>query len=74
MTKDFYNGDLLVHKLEDSNWEKRTAKGNWLINFYAPWCTHCLKATKRWRQVADDLDGEFEVGAINAETNPKVLT
>jgi thioredoxin-like negative regulator of GroEL len=28
-----------------------------------------MKATSAWRGVADELDGEFEVGAINAETN-----
>jgi thiol-disulfide isomerase/thioredoxin len=43
VTKDFYQDDPLVHKLTDANWEKRTKTGNWLINFYAPWCTHCIK-------------------------------
>jgi hypothetical protein len=30
--------DVIV--LTDSNFEELTSKGNWLLEFYAPWCGH----------------------------------
>jgi protein disulfide-isomerase A6 len=41
----------------------------WIVEFYAPWCTHCQTSTHAFRQVATRLDGEFEFGAVNGQNN-----
>eukprot|EP00040_Diaphanoeca_grandis_P016280 m.83935 g.83935 ORF g.83935 m.83935 type:complete len:577 (-) comp25688_c0_seq1:44-1774(-) len=64
-TKDFYVGDQLVHRLTDDNWDKRARSGTWLITFYAPWCSHCQKSTKAWKEAASEMDGVIEFGAVN---------
>ena len=38
---------------------------SWVIEFYAPWCTHCRKLTQPFKEAAENLDGEVEFGALN---------
>jgi thiol-disulfide isomerase/thioredoxin len=45
----------------------------WLVEFYAPWCTHCIKSTAAWKQTADRLDGQIEFGAVNGVSNRALL-
>jgi thiol-disulfide isomerase/thioredoxin len=39
----------------------------WVLNFYAPWCTHCVQAIPKYKRVAEIFDGEVEFGAVNCE-------
>ena len=73
-SSDFYNGDSLIHKLTDQNFDERLrGKGHWFVEFYAPWCVHCQHSTDVWRQAASRMDGEVEFGAINGVYNQGLM-
>ena len=44
-------------------------RGGWLgagvVNMYAPWCSHCIKAAPEYKAAAERMDGEVEFGALN---------
>ena len=40
-----------------------------MLEFYAPWCTHCKTMTNTWKETAEELEGDVEFGAINCEAN-----
>ena len=63
-----------VTRLTDVDFDERVKEKNtegqtqyWLINFYAPWCSHCVEATTTYKAIAEDFDGQVEFGAINCE-------
>ncbi|CAH1121720.1 unnamed protein product [Ceutorhynchus assimilis] len=41
----------------------------WLIDFYAPWCGHCVNFEPEFRNAAQRLDGKVRSGKIDCETN-----
>lgn len=45
---------------------------SWLVEFYAPWCGHCRKFAKTWREVAHSLTGHVRVGAVNCDENARL--
>lgn len=38
----------------------------WLIDFYAPWCGHCVKMADEWAKLATTLKGFVKVAKIDA--------
>lgn len=46
--------------ITDSNW-RHLDKGEWLIEFYAPWCPACRALQPRWDQLARDIKDFNEV-------------
>ena len=37
------------------------------INFYAPWCPHCIKMKETWTDLAIEFKNKFAIGAVNCE-------
>jgi thiol-disulfide isomerase/thioredoxin len=72
---DFYRGSNLVVSLDDKNWaEHVNAESDpqtWLIEFYAPWCTHCIEMRDEMKRAASMLEGIAYVGAVNCEKSKK---
>jgi len=58
-------GTADVKILTDSNFEKLTKEGSWLLEFYAPWCGHCKKLAPIYEQVATALKGKVNVGKVD---------
>jgi len=46
--------------ITDNNW-RQLDKGEWLIEFYAPWCPACRAMQPRWDQLARDVKEFGEV-------------
>jgi len=46
--------------ITDTNW-RQLDKGEWLIEFYAPWCPACRSLQPRWDQLARDVKAFNEV-------------
>jgi protein disulfide-isomerase-like protein len=65
--------DVIV--LDESNFEHLTqastggTTGDWLIEFYAPWCGHCKKLAPTWEEVATGLKGKINVAKVDATAN-----
>jgi len=55
--------DVIV--LSDANFDEKTAKGSWLLEFYAPWCGHCKHLTPTYEQLATQLKGKVNVAKID---------
>lgn len=71
VTKDFYVNDNLITRFTDDNFDIASKMSKqWVVEFYAPWCTHCVKTTHIFKQTAGHLEGEISFGAVNVETNP----
>ncbi|XP_028393271.1 dnaJ homolog subfamily C member 10-like [Dendronephthya gigantea] len=44
------------------------AKGDtWLVDFHAPWCSHCQELAPVWNKLAKQLKGEASVGTIDCQ-------
>ncbi|XP_066146223.1 dnaJ homolog subfamily C member 10-like [Euwallacea fornicatus] len=41
----------------------------WLVDFYAPWCGHCVHFEPEYRTVAQRLDGKVRVAKIDCEAH-----
>ena len=37
------------------------------MEFYAPWCSHCMRSVPQFKRAAMNLDGEVEFGAANCD-------
>jgi protein disulfide-isomerase-like protein len=43
--------------------------GDWLVEFYAPWCGHCKRLQPIWEELATELKGEVSVGKVDVTEN-----
>jgi len=43
----------------------KTSKGNWLLEFYAPWCGHCKHLAPTYEEIATKLKGKVNVGKVD---------
>jgi len=39
----------------------------WLVEFYAPWCGHCVRFAPEYEQIATILKGKAKVGKVNCD-------
>lgn len=62
----------IIHVLTDANFDQVTAEGTWLIEFFAPWCSHCKDLEGTWEALADELKGKVNVAKVDG-TREKVL-
>ncbi|OQR80607.1 hypothetical protein ACHHYP_17421 [Achlya hypogyna] len=43
--------------------------GDWLVEFYAPWCGHCKHLAPVFEDVAQELDGTINVAKVDVTAN-----
>eukprot|EP00607_Mallomonas_marina_P002388 CAMPEP_0182428848 /NCGR_PEP_ID=MMETSP1167-20130531/24160_1 /TAXON_ID=2988 /ORGANISM="Mallomonas Sp, Strain CCMP3275" /LENGTH=222 /DNA_ID=CAMNT_0024612013 /DNA_START=140 /DNA_END=808 /DNA_ORIENTATION=+ len=65
--------DVIVLTGDNFDQETQAGKGSntgdWLIEFYAPWCGHCKTLAPIWETIATDLKGEINVAKVDVTTN-----
>ena len=59
----------LVHLTQIDNDSMTT--GDWFIEFYAPWCSHCKALEPAWTTLSNNLRGLVNVAKIDATRNPQ---
>eukprot|EP00124_Ichthyophonus_hoferi_P004384 Ihof_evm2s474 gene=Ihof_evmTU2s474 len=55
----------LVEDLTLQDFESKVSKGVWMIEFYAPWCSHCRDLVPIWESAAEQLEGDVHFGKVN---------
>jgi len=68
-TRGFYTGDNYIVSITERIWEKRVNDNQiWLLEFYAPWCQHCIQFSSTYKALAKSLkESDVSVGAVNCE-------
>jgi thioredoxin domain-containing protein 5 len=70
------NSDVVI--LTSQNFEHLTqaatgaTTGDWLVEFYAPWCGHCKKLHPVWEELATDLKGVVNVAKVDVTAHPSL--
>lgn len=55
-----------VFTLNSANFDALTAKGAWIVEFYAPWCKHCKDLAPEFEKAAVELNGVVKLGKVDA--------
>jgi protein disulfide-isomerase A1 len=60
-----------VNVLKDDTISEEVATGYWLVEFYAPWCTHCKQLAPILNDVARDIESseELRIGKVDCIAN-----
>jgi len=61
-----------VKPLDDGNFDE-TERGEWAVDFYAPWCSHCRTLEPVWVKVANELKkkgSKVHMAKLDAVLNP----
>ncbi|KAK3093099.1 hypothetical protein FSP39_011046 [Pinctada imbricata] len=56
--------------ITEDNW-RETLKGEWMIEFMAPWCPACKQFTETWEKFSDwSRDLDIKIGVVDVTENP----
>ncbi|CAM9495008.1 unnamed protein product, partial [Discosporangium mesarthrocarpum] len=73
-SKSLYPKGGFVHEFDEVTLKEARESGElWVVECYAPWCTHCQRFKPTWEMVAETLrESSIHVGAINCEQQKKL--
>tara|TARA_B100000287_G_C20504010_1_gene730269 strand:- start:336 stop:656 length:321 start_codon:yes stop_codon:yes gene_type:complete len=57
----------MIISLDENNFEKETANGVTLVDFYADWCAPCRRMMPKLEAVAKQLKGKVTVAKVNVD-------
>jgi thiol-disulfide isomerase/thioredoxin len=71
---NLYDKNGLVMELTESSFPVLVAGERvWLVQFYSPWCGHCIASAPTFKALAEALtEDEVDVGAVNCHKWPAV--
>lgn len=58
--------------LTDATFASATAKGNWIVDFWAEWCGPCTIIGPEVETVAKKLTGKVHVAKVNVDENQEI--
>lgn len=63
-----------IEELDHDGFFKTVLKDRspWVVDFYAPWCGHCVQFRPTLESVAKKLNGKVKFGALNCEEHHQV--
>ena len=57
----------MIISLDENNFDKETANGVTLVDFYADWCAPCRRMLPKLESVAKQLEGKVTVAKVNVD-------
>lgn len=67
----FNNVNLKPVEVNENNWEDLLANGEWMVEFFAPWCPACNRFEQTWNQFSlRSSELNIKVGAADVNSNP----
>jgi len=69
---DFYKHSEDITTLTMDNYKDFVSKGVKIVEFYAPWCSHCQDHVKDYKKAAVLLDEKAELGAVNCVSQKRL--
>lgn len=63
-----------VSVLNDNNFHSSVLQSQdpWLVDFYAPWCGHCMNFAPNFERVAELLEHKVKCGKVDCQSHPSV--
>jgi len=63
-----------VVELDQNTFYKDVLQSNdaWLVDFYAPWCGHCVQFAPHYSKLAKNLKGKIKCGKVNCDNSPYI--
>jgi thioredoxin 1 len=59
-------------ELNETNFDKETAEGITLVDFWAPWCGPCKMLGPILEKVAEELGDKVLIAKVNVDDSPKL--
>jgi len=66
------NSNVVV--LTQANFDNHLKAGDWLVEYYAPWCGHCKKLAPTWEELATKTKGTRNVGKVDCTVEKDLCT
>ena len=52
--------------------QKMSDKSTLLVEFWAPWCVYCRRIGPAFAKIAEEYEGELQIGQINIDEEPEL--
>lgn len=57
-----------IAELTSNNFEERTSKGNWVVDFWAAWCGPCKMMAPVFEETAKEMKGKVSFGKVDVDS------